>query len=67
MLIYRLLSGPDDAGFCHRITEALSRGWKLHGGPALAFDPERKSPIAAQAIVKDVDADYSPDLDFTAL
>lgn len=67
MLIYRLLSGPDNSAFCHRVTEALSRGWDLHGGPAVTFDPERKTPIVAQAITKDVGLDYSADLDFTAL
>jgi hypothetical protein len=67
MMIYRLLSGPDDATFCHRITEALSRGWSLHGSPAVTFDPQRNSPIVAQAIVKDVAVTYSPDLDFTSL
>jgi len=31
--IYRYLTGPDDASFCHRVTEALSRGWLLYGRP----------------------------------
>lgn len=67
MMIYRLLSGPDDAVFCHRITEALSRGWSLHGSPSLTFDSERKTPIVAQAIVRDLPLNYSSDLDFTTL
>jgi hypothetical protein len=67
MIVYRLLSGPDDAAFCHRVTEALSRGWKLHGHPAMTFDPVRNSTIVAQAIIKDVEAGYSPELDFTTL
>jgi len=46
---YRLLSGPDDAAFCHRVSAALALGYVLHGSPALAFDGERI--IAAQAIV----------------
>jgi hypothetical protein len=25
--LYRYLTGPDDASFCHRVSEALSRGW----------------------------------------
>ena len=67
MLIYRLLSGPDDAAFCHRVTEALSRGWILHGNPALTFNEERKVTIVAQAITKEVELDYSPELDFSTL
>ena len=36
--IYRLLSDDDTSAFCHKVSEALSRGWELHGGPAYAFD-----------------------------
>lgn len=32
---YRLLTGPDDSSFCHRVSEALDLGYRLHGGPAL--------------------------------
>jgi hypothetical protein len=27
--LYRYLTGPDDASFCHRVSDALSRGWVL--------------------------------------
>ncbi|SEG52051.1 protein of unknown function [Bosea lathyri] len=27
--LYRYLTGPDDAAFCHRVSEALSQGWVL--------------------------------------
>ena len=27
--LYRMLTGPDDASFCHRVSEALSKGWQL--------------------------------------
>ena len=67
MLVFRLLTGRDDAAFCHRVTEALSRGWSLHGPPALAYDHARASIIAGQAITKEVDSPYSSDLDFTKL
>lgn len=46
---YRLLTGPDDAAFCHRVSEALALGDQLYGGPALTHDGERV--IAGQAIV----------------
>ncbi|MBK5248630.1 MAG: DUF1737 domain-containing protein [Actinomycetales bacterium] len=46
---YRLLTGPDDATFCARVSEALASGYRLHGSPALTFDGERV--IAAQAVV----------------
>jgi hypothetical protein len=33
---YRVLTGPDDDTFCHRVSEALDLGYELHGGPAIA-------------------------------
>jgi hypothetical protein len=32
---YRILTGPDDASFCYRASEALDLGYELHAGPAL--------------------------------
>ncbi|MCC7049839.1 MAG: DUF1737 domain-containing protein [Alphaproteobacteria bacterium] len=54
MILYRYLTGPDDAAFCHRVTAALNRGWLLYGPPTLAYDAERKRVICGQAITKDV-------------
>ncbi len=48
---YRLLTGPDDAAFCERVSRALDEGYRLHGGPALTFDGSRV--IAGQALVLD--------------
>jgi hypothetical protein len=45
---YRLLTGPDDDAFCHRVSEALSLGYELHDGPAVTFNGE--SVIVAQAL-----------------
>ncbi|WP_236650139.1 DUF1737 domain-containing protein [Kutzneria albida] len=46
---YHVLTGPDDAKFCHRVSEAIALGYQLHGGPALTFNGE--SVIEAQALV----------------
>lgn len=46
---YRLLTGPDDAKFCHRISEALDLGYRLHGSPAATFDGNQV--IVAQALL----------------
>ncbi|HEY8876215.1 MAG TPA: DUF1737 domain-containing protein [Roseateles sp.] len=46
---YRLLTGPDDASFCHRVSEALALGYLLYGSPAATFNGERV--IVAQALV----------------
>jgi hypothetical protein len=47
--VYRLLTGPDDAAFCRRVSEALALGYKLHGSPAATFNG--KEVIVAQALV----------------
>lgn len=48
-LRYRVLTGPDDAAFCQRVSEALEEGYVLYGGPAVTFEGERV--IVAQAVV----------------
>jgi hypothetical protein len=68
MQVYRYLTGPDDNAFCHRVTEALNRGWLLFGPPTLTFDAKIGRAICGQAITKDVpDRNYSPDLDLSSV
>ncbi|WP_390901537.1 MULTISPECIES: DUF1737 domain-containing protein [Silvimonas] len=47
--VYRLLTGPDDAAFCRRVSEALALGYVLYGSPAATFNGT--SVIVAQAVV----------------
>lgn len=62
MHIYRLLTGPDDSAFCHKVTKALSEGWVLYGEPRYAFDPSSNLMRCAQAVTKEVaDQLYDPD------
>ena len=62
MLIYRFLSGEDDSLFCHKVTKALSEGWKLHGSPTYAFDAVTQKMRCGQAVTKQVkDQAYDPD------
>jgi hypothetical protein len=56
--LYRFLTGPDDAAFCHKVTEALSKGWVLYGGPSLTYDAEKKQVVAGQAVTKEIDTEY---------
>lgn len=65
MKLYRYLTGPDDAAFCLRVSEALNAGWELHGGPTLAFDGARI--IAGQAVVKEVPGEFRRDMDLSRL
>jgi hypothetical protein len=46
---YRVLTGPDDDTFCHRVSEALDLGYELHGGPAITSTGE--TVVVAQALV----------------
>ena len=63
MKVYRFLTGPDDASFCHRVTEALNKGWSLQGSPSLTFNAQTGQVICGQAIFKDVEGkDYSPEM-----
>lgn len=46
---YRVLTGPDDAAFCHRVSEALELGYELYGSPAVTYNGEQV--IVAQALL----------------
>lgn len=60
MKLYRFLSGDDTSAFCHKVTEALSKGWSLHGDPTYAFDAANGVMRCGQAVVKDVEGTYEP-------
>jgi hypothetical protein len=47
--IYRVLTGKDDAAFCHRVSQALALGYLLYGSPALVFNGEHV--VVAQALL----------------
>ena len=61
MKLYRFLTGPDDASFCHKVTAALNKGWHLFGSVTYAYDAESRTMRCGQAVVKDVEGkDYDP-------
>ena len=63
MKLYRLLTGPDDASFCHKVSAALADGWELHGNPAYGFNNETGNMQCAQAVIKHVSGEtYTPDM-----
>ena len=63
MRIYRFLTADDTSAFCHKVTDALAKGWDLYGPPTYAFDGANGVMRCGQAVVKDVPGtDYSPDL-----
>ncbi|MEE9426885.1 MAG: DUF1737 domain-containing protein [Paracoccaceae bacterium] len=62
MQAYRLLTGDDTSDFCHKVSEALAKGWLLYGDPAYGFDAKAGVMRCAQAVTKDVDGVYSPEM-----
>lgn len=62
MKLYRFITGVDDSEFCHRVTQALNKGWTLSGSPSLTYDATRGATICGQAVTKDAPGDYSPDM-----
>ena len=60
--IYRLLTEDDTPAFCHKVSEALSRGWVLHGAPPITFDPQRGTVRCAQAVTKEIQGAYHPEM-----
>lgn len=60
--IYRLLTEDDTSAFCHKVSDALAKGWELHGNPTYAFDAARGVMRCGQAVTKEVPANYTPDM-----
>lgn len=62
MKLYRFLTEDDTAAFCHKVSEALSKGWELQGNPTYAFDGSNGIMRCGQAVVKEVPGIYAPDV-----
>ena len=60
--IYRFLTEDDTSAFCHKVSDALAKGWVLHGPPTYAFDAARGVMRCGQAVTKEVSASYSPEM-----
>lgn len=60
--IYRLLTEDDTSAFCHKVSEALAKGWKLHGSPSISFDSARGVMRCAQAVTKEAEAEYHSEM-----
>lgn len=48
-LRYRVLTGPDDAAFCRRVSDVLDEGYVLHGSPSITN--RHGEVLVAQAVV----------------
>ncbi|WP_310621999.1 DUF1737 domain-containing protein [Flexibacterium corallicola] len=54
MRLFRLITEPDTPEFCHRVTDALNKGWELHGSPTMTYDATKGVTMCGQAVVKHV-------------
>lgn len=63
MQLYRFLTGPDDASFCHKVTESLNKGWQLYGNPCYTLDSQTGRMQCGQAVIKTITGQtYTPDI-----
>ncbi len=62
MKIYRLLTEEDTSAFCHKVSDALAKGWELYGDPTYAFDASSGKMRCGQAVTKEVAQPYTPDM-----
>ena len=62
MKLYRLLTGNDLTEFCHKVSEALSKGWDLYSDPACAHDGKVGVMRCGQAVFREVGCNYSLEL-----
>lgn len=60
--IYRLLTADDTSAFCHKVSDALAKGWELYGDPTYAFDHANGVMRCGQAVTKDVDQPYDAEM-----
>ncbi len=60
--LYRFLSEDDTSAFCHKVSAALAQGWSLYGDPTYAFDGASGKMRCGQAVIKEVETPYFPDL-----
>lgn len=62
MKLYRFLSADDTSEFCHKVTEALNKGWVLQGDPTYAYDHSKGVMRCGQAVAKETEGTYTPDI-----
>ncbi len=64
---YRFITDYDTSEFCHRVTEALSNGWKLYGEPQYEFDKKNGKMRCGQVVIKSSNKKYSKKIDLSSI
>lgn len=62
MKLYRFLTADDTSTFCHKVTEALNKGWALHGDASYFYDHANGVMRCGQAVIKEAEGTYSADM-----
>jgi hypothetical protein len=62
MTLYRFLSEEDTSAFCHKVSDALAKGWQLYGNPTYGFDAALGKMRCGQAVTKETEDAYSPEM-----
>jgi hypothetical protein len=61
MKLYRLLTEEDTSAFCHKVTDALNKGWELYGSPTYGWDAAKGVMRCGQAVTKEAPGTYTPE------
>ena len=61
MKLYRFLSSEDTSAFCHKVTDAMNKGWDLYGDPTQTFCQASAVMRCGQAVIKEVEGTYTPE------
>ena len=56
---YRFLTGPDDAAFCQRVSDALCEGWVLYGPPLMQVDADGNRHCGQAVVLPEFLSTYS--------
>lgn len=60
--LYRMLTADDTSAFCHKVSDALAKGWDLYGDPTYAYDHANGVMRCGQAVTKTVETAYHADM-----
>jgi hypothetical protein len=56
---YRFLTGPVDAAFCQRVSDALRDGWVLYGPPLMQVDAQGNRHCGQAVVLPQFFSTYS--------
>ena len=56
---YQFLTGPDDAAFCQRVSDALRDGWVLYGPPLMQVDAQGNRHCGQAVVLPEFFSTYS--------